>query len=120
MADPFTGTILFIMVVTIITAVGVSLIKVVITKVVAVSVEKKVEHDEKIQKHARKSSVIIFIVLAALILIFGGDHIGAAFSRPSMEVIFAGLLILIFSLLVTGVIYRKPSEQLYNRVRGRD
>lgn len=120
MADPFTGTILFIMAVTIITAVGISLLKVVISKIVSIGVEKKVENEEKIEKHARKSAAIIFIVIAAIILIFGSDHIAIAFSRPAMEVIFAGVLILIFSFLVIGVVYRKPTEQLYNRVRGRD
>jgi hypothetical protein len=119
MADAFTGTILFIMAVTIITAVGISVLKILVTKVVSFGVEKKVENDEKIEKHARKSAVILFLVIAAVILILGSDHIAFTFSRPAMEVVFVGFLLLIFVLLVIGVIYRKPTEQLYNRARGR-
>jgi magnesium-transporting ATPase (P-type) len=118
--DPFQGTILFIIVVTIITAICVSLLKVLITSIVSMGIEKKVEHEDRINKEARRSAIIFFILVCGAILILGANHIAIAFSRPIQEIVFAGFLILIFGLAIMFMIYRKPTEQLYNRVRGID
>lgn len=121
--DPSTveGSVWFIIVISIIAAIGISIIKILITKAVETFVIKKRENEDEIKQEVSKASVLIFVILSALILIWQKDNISHFLNRPSEELLFVGFMLLLLVILIAGVIYREPSKNFRSRFsRNRD
>ena len=93
--DPSTveGSVWFIIVISIIAAIGISIIKILITKAVETFVIKKRENEDEIKQEVSKASVLIFVILSALILIWQKDNISHQILRSQFENQMAVILI---------------------------
>lgn len=105
------GMVLWIVVITILATIGLAIVRSVTSSVINFFVTKRTENAEEVREEARKISVIFFIALAGLILIFFQDSLSSYIKRPSSELVFAGIMIIIFAVLVGGLTYRSQAEK---------
>lgn len=111
------GMVLWILVVTILATVGLAILRSVFSSIVSFFVTKKTESEENVREEARKVSVIFFIALAGFLMIFFQTQLSSYIHRPSSDMVFAGLMIIIFAVLVGGLTYRSQAEKGINRVK---
>jgi len=111
------GSVWFIIVVSIIAAIGVALLKAIIQSIVDFFVIKKRENEDQISTEVSKISVIIFIILAGLIAIWQREAISDFLGRSSGEIVFSALLLMILGFLIAGVVYREPSKKWKKKLR---
>lgn len=105
------GMVLWIVVITILATIGLAIVRSVTSSVINFFVTKRTENEENVKEEARKISVIFFIALAGFIMIFFQDSLSSYIKRPSNELVFAGIMIIIFAVLVGGLTYRSHAEK---------
>lgn len=111
------GMVLWIVVITMLATIGIAILRSLTSSVINFFVTKKTENEEEVREEARKISVIFFVALAGLIMIFFKDPLSNYIQRPSGEMVFAGIMIIIFAVLVGGLTYRSQAEKGINRVK---
>lgn len=111
------GMVIWILLITILVTIGLAILRSVTSSVINFFVTKKTNNEENVREEARKVSVIFFIALAGFLLIFFQTQLSSYIQRPSSEMVFAGLMIIIFAVLVGGLTYRSQAEKGMNRVR---
>lgn len=111
------GMVLWILLVTILVTIGLAILRSIFSSVVSFFVTKKTENEEQVREEARKISVIFFVALAGFIMILAKDPLSSYIQRPSNELVFAGIMILVFAILVGGLTYRSQAEKGLNRVK---
>ena len=111
------GMVLWIVVITMLATIGIAILRSVTSSVINFFVTKKTENEEEVREEARKISVIFFVALAGIIMIFFKDPLSNYIQRPSSEMVFAGIMIIIFAVLVGGLTYRSQAEKGINRVK---
>lgn len=105
------GSAWFIIVVSVIAAVGVAMVKVIVGSIVEFFVIKKRENEDQVKTEVSKISVIIFIVIAGAITIWQRESIASFLDRSINEIVFAAILMMCLGFLLAGVIYREPSKK---------
>ena len=111
------GMVLWILVVTILATVGLAILRSIFSSIVSFFVTKKTESEENVREEARKVSVIFFIALAGFLMIFFLTQLSGYINRPSTDMVFAGIMIIIFAVLIGGLTYRSQAEKGINRVK---
>jgi Na+/pantothenate symporter len=111
------GMVLWVIIVAILATIGLAILKSVVASVISFFVLKKVNNEENVKAEARKISVIFFIALAGLLMIFFKNPLSDYIQKPSDDMVFAGLMIIIFAVLVGGLTYRSQAEKGIDRVR---
>lgn len=104
------GSAWFIIVISVVSFVCMSLIKAVIGTIVEFFVIKKRENEDEVKTEVSKFSVIIFILIAGIITLWQRQSIAAFLERSVNEIIFAAILLMCLGFLLAGVIYREPSK----------
>ncbi len=111
------GIVLWILVVTILATIGLSLLRSFISAIVSFFILKKSQNEEAVREETRKFSIVLFIMIAGLIMIFAKESLATYINRPADELAFAGGLIILFSILVGGLTYRTQTEKAVNKVK---
>ena len=112
--DPTTieGSVWFIVIISVLAAVGIAILKFLISSVVEFFVVKKRENEDEIKTEVSKISILIFILLSAIILFWQKDSIAHVLNRPEEELLFVAFMLFLLVVLVAGVIYREPSKKV--------
>lgn len=113
------GSIWFLIIISVLAAIGISVLKYFISGVVEFFVVKKRENEDEVKKEVSKISVLIFVLIAAFLLLWQSETIADTFNRPVEELQFAGLMLILVVILIAGVVYREPSKNLRKRISRR-
>lgn len=115
--DPSTieGSVWFIIAISVLAAIGVAILKFLIGSFVEFFIVKKRENEDQVKHEVSKASILIFIIITALILIWQKDSISLFLNRPDEELLFVGFMLLLLVVLIAGVIYREPSKKVRAR-----
>lgn len=107
------GLVFWVIVITVLTAVLMAIIKTIVSAVVNFFMVKKADT----QREVRKLSMIFFIFLTGALLMLWSVSIASFLGRDSEEIGFSGFMIVILSILVFGLAYRKSAERLSQKIR---
>lgn len=110
------GGVWWIIFVTIIVTVALVILKSVISGIIEFFMVKKKENEEQVKKEVRNISTIMFIALAGLVLIFARVPIAHFLQRPVDEILIAGFMIIVFSILIGGLIYRRQIPRVRKKL----
>ena len=116
-ANEGEGMVWWIIIVTVLATIALAIIKSVFSKIVLFFSVKKEESEERTKETIRKTSIIAFVGIVGVILIFFQDSLGLFLHRPAGEVAFAGLMIILFTFLVTGLIFRNATHKIFGKVK---
>lgn len=107
------GMFWWIIIVTVLATVAIAILRSLVGSVVDFFLVKK----STARKEIRTFSMIFFVFLVGFILIFFQDPIGSFVTRESSEIAFAGLWVIIVSILIAGLTYRKGAKKAIDRVK---
>lgn len=110
------GLVFWVIVITVMTAVLMAIIKTIVSSIVNFLMVKK----EDTQREVRKISMISFIFVTGFLLVIWNNSIASFLNREAGEISFAGFMIIILSLLVFGLTYRRTAERLSQKIRRKD
>lgn len=114
-ANEGEGMILWIIIVTVLATIGIALLRSFVGSIVGYFLVKKGETQEEV----RRFSMIFFVFIIGGLLLFFQDSIALFLNRPSDEIAFAGLIVIIGALFITGFMYRKGTQRAIGKIRDR-
>lgn len=115
--DPsLEGSVWFIIIITVLATIGITIIKVIVSKFVEFFMIKKRENEDEIRTEISKFSTILFVLLAGFLLFWQRDKIASFLDRSSNEVLFVSFMLFVLVIFAVGVIYREPSKDLRRKI----
>ncbi len=114
-ANEGEGMVLWIIIVTVLATMGIAILRTVVGSIVGYFLVRKGETQDEV----RRFSTISFVYIIGLLLIFFQDSIALFLKRPSDEIAFAGLIVIIGAMFITGFMYRKGTQRIVGKIRDR-
>lgn len=105
------GMVIWVILIAILATIGLAILKSITSSIINFFVMKKTNNEEAVREEARKLSIIFFIGLAGFVMILAKEPLSSYINRPPSDLVFAGLLIIIFAVLIGGLTYRSQAEK---------
>ncbi len=109
------GMVWWIFIVTVIATMLVALFKSAIGSFIQQFIVKK----DETKKEVRKFSMIFFVFLVGVILVFASIPIGVFLNKDSSEISIVGVFVILISILIAGLNYRKGAKRTVDRIKRR-
>lgn len=103
----------WIIVVTVLATMGIAILRSIVGAIVGYFLVRK----DETKAEVRKFSMIFFVFLVGLVLLLAQNQIGSFMNRGAEEVAFAGLWVILFSILILGLTYRKGTQRAIGKIR---
>lgn len=107
------GMVWWIIIVTVFVTVILAVLRSVISSVVGFFIVKKDETRDEV----RKASMIFFVFLVGVILVFTSSTVGIFLNKDSSEIATVGVFVILISILIAGMNYRKGAKRTVDRIK---
>ncbi len=114
-ANEGEGMILWIIIVTVLATMGIAILRSFVGSIVGFFILRKGEAQDEV----RRFSMVSFVYVIGIILLIFQESIALFLKRPTDEIAFAGLIVIIGAIFITGFVYRKGAERVVDKIRDR-